>query len=203
MAIDIYNVTTAANTAAKPTKATKSTNKSENKTENAAASTKTDSQKSTFSDTAAVYEKSEAVSKPKNNSAIVAQLKADAEARQQQLLEIVRKSIGDQAFTFAKATNLKSVFENLAVDEDTRLQAQKDIAEDGYWGVNQTSDRIVDFAKALSGGDSSKAQELLNAFKKGFDQATKAWGDKLPDLCQKTYDAVLDKFQSWMDGTEQ
>lgn len=203
MAIDIYNVTTAANTAAKPTKATKSTNKSENRTENAAASTKTDSQKSTFSDTAAVYEKSEAVSKPKNNSAIVAQLKADAEARQQQLLEIVRKSIGDQAFTFAKATNLKSVFENLAVDEDTRLQAQKDIAEDGYWGVNQTSDRIVDFAKALSGGDSSKAQELLNAFKKGFDQATKAWGDKLPDLCQKTYDAVLDKFQSWMDGTEQ
>ena len=203
MAIDIYNVTTAANTAAKPTKATKSTNKSENKTENAAASTKTDSQKSTFSDTAAVYEKSKAVSKPKNNSAIVAQLKADAEARQQQLLEIVRKSIGDQAFTFAKATNLKSVFENLAVDEDTRLQAQKDIAEDGYWGVNQTSDRIVDFAKALSGGDSSKAQELLNAFKKGFDQATKAWGDKLPDLCQKTYDAVLDKFQSWMDGTEQ
>ena len=203
MAIDIYNVTTAANTAAKPTKATKSTNKSENSTENAAASTKTDSQKSTFSDTAAVYEKSKAVSKPKNNSAIVAQLKADAEARQQQLLEIVRKSIGDQAFTFAKATNLKSVFENLAVDEDTRLQAQKDIAEDGYWGVNQTSDRIVDFAKALSGGDSSKAQELLNAFKKGFDQATKAWGDKLPDLCQKTYDAVLDKFQSWMDGTEQ
>ena len=207
MAIDIYNVTTAANTAVKPTKATKSTNKSENttenKTENAATTTKTDSQKSTFSDTAAVYEKSEAVSKPKKNSAIVAQLKADAEARQQQLLEIVRKSIGDQAFTFAKATNLKSVFENLAVDEDTRLQAQKDIAEDGYWGVNQTSDRIVDFAKALSGGDSSKAQELLDAFKKGFDQATAAWGDKLPDLCQKTYDAVLDKFQNWMDGTEQ
>lgn len=203
MAIDIYNVTTAANTAVKPTKAAKSTNKSENKTENAAANAKTDSKKSTFSDTAAVYEKSESVSKPKNNSAIVAQLKADAEARQQQLLEIVRKSIGDQAFTFAKATNLKSVFENLNVDEDTRLQAQKDIAEDGYWGVNQTSDRIVDFAKALSGGDSSKAQELLDAFKKGFDQATAAWGDKLPDLCQKTYDAVLDKFQNWMDGTEQ
>ena len=39
------------------------------------------------------------------------------------------------------------------MDEKTRLQAQKDIAEDGYWGVEQTSERLVSFAKALSGGD--------------------------------------------------
>ncbi len=141
---------------------------------------------------------------PQQISAMILQkLKADAEARQNQLLEIVRKSIGDQAFTFAKATNLKSVFENMTVDQDTILQAQKDIADDGYWGVEQTSDRILDFAKALSGGDSSKAEELLNAFKKGFDQATAAWGDKLPDISQRTYDAVVEKFQKWTEGTEE
>ena len=91
----------------------------------------------------------------------------------------------------------------MSVDQDTILQAQKDIADDGYWGVEQTSDRILDFAKALSGGDSSKAEELLNSFKKGFDQATKAWGDKLPDISQGTYDAVVEKFQKWTDGTEE
>lgn len=36
---------------------------------------------------------------------------------------------------------------NFTVDEETQKQAQADIAEDGYWGVEQTSDRILDFAK--------------------------------------------------------
>ncbi len=53
--------------------------------------------------------------------------------------------------------------------------AQADIAEDGYWGVEQTSDRILDFAKALSGDDPDKADAMLEAFKKGFEQATKSW----------------------------
>ena len=55
---------------------------------------------------------------------------------------------------------------NFTVSADVKAQAQADIAEDGYWGVNQTSDRILDFAKALSGNDKSKAQELADAFKR-------------------------------------
>ncbi len=87
------------------------------------------------------------------------------------------------------------------VDEETKKNAREAISEDGYWGVNQTSDRIVDFAIALSGNDPSKAEELLDAFKKGFDEATKAWGKDLPDISQKTYDAVLSKFDAWKNGT--
>ena len=121
MGIDIYNVTSAVGTTS--TAAAKST-KSSDKTSESKTSDKT-----SFSDKAAVYEKSsdtdtKSSPKTKSNSAIVAQLKADAEAKQNQLLEIVRKSIGDQAFTFAKATNLKSVFQNMSVDQDTILQAQ-------------------------------------------------------------------------------
>lgn len=55
---------------------------------------------------------------------------------------------------------------NFTVDEETQKQAQADIAEDGYWGVEQTSDRILDFAKALSGNDPEKADLLIDAFKK-------------------------------------
>ena len=62
----------------------------------------------------------------------------------------------------------------------------KDVAEDGYWGAEQTSDRILSFAKALSGDDPDKAEELLNAFKKGYSQATKSWGGNLPSLCSDT-----------------
>ena len=125
MGIDIYNVTSAVGTTST---ATAKTTKASDKTSESKSS-----DKASFSDKA-VYEKSsdtgtKSSSKTKSNSAIVAQLKADAEARQNQLLEIVRKSIGDQAFTFAKATNLKSVFENMTVDQDTILQAQKYIAK--------------------------------------------------------------------------
>ncbi|MEE1027789.1 MAG: hypothetical protein UH211_03790, partial [Agathobacter sp.] len=116
---------------------------------------------SSFSDTAAVYEKSDNDKKTENtngksNSAIVAQLKADAEARRNQLMDIVRQSLNGQANkAFTAETGLKSIFENLQVDADTIAQAKADIAEDGYWGVEQTSDRILEFAKALSGNDSS------------------------------------------------
>lgn len=159
--------------------------------------------KNGFDETAAVYEKSdsqkvEGVTKKKDNSAIVAQLKADAEARYNQLIDIVRQSLGGQANkVFTAETGLKSLFEKVQVDADIIAQAKADIADDGYWGVEKTSDRILEFAKALSGDDPSKAEELLSAFKKGFDKATKAWGDKLPDISQKTYDAVIEKFNKW------
>lgn len=41
-------------------------------------------------------------------------------------------------------------------DPDTIKAAQESISEDGYWGVNKTSDRLVSMAIALSGGDTSK-----------------------------------------------
>lgn len=47
-----------------------------------------------------------------------------------------------------------------------------------------------------------KAQTLLDAFDKGFKEATKTWGKELPDVSQQTYTAVHGKFQNWMDGTE-
>ena len=62
--------------------------------------------------------------------------------------------------------------------------------------------RLNGIAKALSGGDSEKADEMIAAFKKGFDQATKAWGKSLPDISGRTYDAVMKKFDAWKNGTE-
>lgn len=100
---------------------------------------------------------------------------------------------------------LGEALSNIEVDEETKLQAQKDIAEDGYWGVKQTSERILDFAKALSGGDPSKADLLLDAYKKGFKTAEDAFGGegKLPQICYDTYDAVLKGFEQWKNGSSQ
>ena len=35
---------------------------------------------------------------------------------------------------------------------------------------------------------------MRSAFEKGYKQAEKTWGGKLPDISQKTYDAVMKKF---------
>ena len=161
---------------------------------------------------AAVYERSaesKTVSAKNMNvdrDALVAQLKADSEAQVKSLMDIVNKTISGQgkAFSMASGDDMWKFLAsgNFTVDAETKAQAQKDIAEDGYWGVEKTSDRIVDFAKALSGGDEKKADELIGAFKKGFEQATKAWGKTLPDISQRTYDRVLEKMDNWKNGTE-
>ncbi|MCR4610408.1 MAG: hypothetical protein K5644_00770 [Lachnospiraceae bacterium] len=178
------------------------------KKSNVTATSKEETSKSGFSSEAAVYEKSDsAVTNLQNNktdrSAIVSQLKADLETQKSQLLDIVRKTITGQGNAIANADDMWKFLASgdFTVDAETKANAQAAIAEDGYWGVNQTSDRILDFAIALSGNDSSKAEELIDAFKKGFSEATAAWGKELPDISQKTYDAVLEKFDAWKNGT--
>ena len=173
--------------------------------------TKTEEKAGKFSEEAAVYEKSSddtAVKSEKyskgDRTALVQQLKADQEKMMNNLLEIVQKTIAGQGSTFAVASQ-DDMWKFLAegkftADPDTIAKAKEDISEDGYWGVEKTSDRILEFAKALSGDDPDKADELLAAFKKGYKQATGTWGKDLPDISSKTYDAVLKKFDYWKNS---
>lgn len=139
----------------------------------------------------------------KKNSALIEKLKADSEARVSQMRSLVEKMMSQQGVAIGNADSMWSFLASgkFTVSADVKAQAQKDIADDGYWGVEQTSDRIVDFAKALSGDDASKADEMIEAFKKGFQQATGSWGKKLPDISQRTYDAVMKKFDEWKSGS--
>lgn len=149
------------------------TNSYQTSTASKTASTSTD--KTTTSDkaeTGVVYEKSSQTDKDtvtkKTDYAMVAKLKADAEQRTSQLRSLVEKMMTKQGTAIANADSMWSFLAdgNFTVDEETQKQAQADIAEDGYWGVEQTSDRILDFAKALSGNDPEKADLLIDAFKK-------------------------------------
>ena len=126
-------------------------------------------------------------------------MQADTEARTAQLRSLVEQLICKQGNTYGQATDMWQFLAsgNFTVDAATKAQAQADIAEDGYWGVEATSDRILDFAKALAGNDPEKADEMLAAFKKGYEAAAKTWGGELPEISQRTYDAVLEKFDKW------
>lgn len=172
------------------------------KAESAAAS------ENTTTNEGVVYEKSEATEKPKKykpNAELIAKLKADADARTQQFRTLVEQMMGKQGITIGNADDMWKFLAkgNFTVSPEVKAQAQADIAEDGYWGVKQTSDRIVDFAKALTGGDPDKIEEMRAAFEKGFKQATGTWGGELPEISQQTYQAVMDKFDAWAEEAAQ
>ncbi len=157
---------------------------------------------------AAVYEKSETIPEtPKKiytrDEVSVNRLMAEVDRRTQSLRELVQRLIIKQGETFTDATDIYQKLREgkVQVDDATRAQAQKDIAEDGFWGVEQTSGRMVEFAKALSGGDPAKANEMIAAVKKGLEEAKKAWGGDLPEISQKTVDATIKKLEEWRDGT--
>ena len=134
-----------------------------------------------------------------DRAALVKQLKADQESRQQQLTNIVKQMMGQQATTYATSNDMWKFLAkgNYTVDAQTKAQAQKDISEDGYYGVKQTSERLFDFASALAGDDVEKLKKMQAAMQKGFQQATGAWGQKLPDICQQTLDAANKKFEEY------
>lgn len=166
--------------------------KTDNKAETSKETTSADS-------TGVVYEPSKetaSTKKYKPDTNMIAKMKADAEARTSQLKSLVEKMLTKQGEAYGKANDIWSLLSsgNFTVDAATKAQAQADIAEDGYWGVSQTSQRILDFATALTGGDPDKIEEMRAAFEKGFKQATKTWGGSLPDISQRTYDAVMKGF---------
>lgn len=153
-------------------------------------------------DTAAVYDKTKL--SEDDRKAITAQLKADQEKRQAQLTELVQNMISKQTNTFGEATDIWKFLAkgDFTVDAETKKKAQEDISEDGYWGVKQTSDRIVSFATALAGDDEKALEEMKEAFIKGYKQAEKQWGGELPEISQKTYDAVMEKFDKLLKKDE-
>ncbi len=179
---------------------------------------KKDTEVKVKSEAAAVYEKSEdssqktsqATKKETDRTKIIQQLKADDALRQQQLMDIVHKMMGKQAKSYGIANvdnSDDSIWKFLAkgdftVDAATKAQAQEDISEDGYWGVNQTSSRILDFAKALAGDNPEKLEQMRAAFEKGYKQAEETWGGELPDISKQTFDAVMKGFDELTGKTE-
>ena len=180
------------------------------------ADTRTDDKKT---ESGAVYEKSSqnlqkatySVNKmsKEDREALVRKLQSALEQQQSQLVSLVNKTLAGQAGIFGKANgnDNNSIWRTLAsgnftVDAATKAQAQKDISEDGYFGVKQTSQRLFDFASALAGDDVEKMKKMQSAMEKGFKQAEKTWGGSLPAICRETMNAAGKMFEDYYKSKE-
>ena len=138
---------------------------------------------------------------------LVNSLKAEQDANQQKLMDLVRNIIGNQSGKFAvanadSAVEGDSIWSFLAkgdytVDPQTKADAQAAISEDGYYGVKQTSQRLFDFAAALAGDDVNKMREMQSAMMDGYNEAAKLWGGELPQISQDTINAANDLFDDY------
>lgn len=96
-----------------------------------------------------------------------------------------------------------NVFQQLAsITGNKNWEDDGSTDNDPMWGVEAVANRLVDFAKAISGGDPAKIDELRNAIKKGFGAAEKAWGKKMPSITGKTYDRTMELLDEWQNGTD-
>ncbi|MCF6238011.1 MAG: hypothetical protein L3J79_04220 [Candidatus Marinimicrobia bacterium] len=109
------------------------------------------------------------------------------------LRNLVVKTLQDQGLTLQFSTDAGEVnFKTM-----TQEEAQALVAEDGYFGVDRTSQRIVDFAIGSFGNDPEKLQQMKDAIDQGFLQAQDAFGGALPEISQQTYDAIMEKLDAF------
>ena len=101
-----------------------------------------------------------------------------------------------------QGTTLRQVISGetqLQADPQTIAAAQAAISEDGEWGVKQTAGRILDFARAVIGEDPARLEKVRAAVEQGFKEATEMLGGSLPEISQRTYDAVMAEFDRWRE----
>ncbi len=92
---------------------------------------------------------------------------------------------------------------DVEIDEATRLEAQKMIDPGGPYSPEAVSDRLVDFAMAISGGDIEKLDKLKEAIEEGFRQAEEILGE-LPEISKETYKLTMEKLDAWAnEGLEE
>lgn len=129
----------------------------------------------------------------------VAKLMNDSERRLQNFQDLLQGLMQNQSGTY-KVFMLGREFN---VDQKTVDKAKADLEPGGDQSVQVVADRIVAMAKALTGGDPSKVEEMKAAAIKGFELAEKAWGGKLPDISQQTHTEVMRQFSAWAGMTAQ
>jgi hypothetical protein len=127
----------------------------------------------------------------------IASIKSAAEQAYANLRVLVEQLLKSQHKSVGGSANTNKIDSVSAMDP-----AQQAISEDGEFGVKAVSDRIVQFAVAVSGGDRAQYEKLKAAIDKGFQQASKALGGELPAISQQTYREVMRKLENWKNSTD-
>lgn len=119
--------------------------------------------------------------------------------REESLRNMVTQLLSLQAKGKSVKSSAPNVAEILPAANTEAVSAESAEGED-FYGVDAVATRIMDMAVSLSGGDTSKIETLKNAVIKGFEEAGVAFGQELPEVCDKTYDEIMKRFDYWKEN---
>ncbi|PIF03769.1 MAG: hypothetical protein CSA86_04500 [Arcobacter sp.] len=89
--------------------------------------------------------------------------------------------------------SLKNIgYEGKPITELSVEEANDLLSEDGFFGVKQTSKRVSDFVLNFSDDDVEILKKGREGIVKGFEEAEKLWGGKLPDISYETQAKTLE-----------
>lgn len=109
------------------------------------------------------------------------------------LRDLFATNLKEQGIATLVATGDSDInLESLTPEEATEL-----VSDDGYFGVNNTAQRIFDFAVGMAGNDPSRLDAIVSGISDGFAQAEEAWGGTLPEISYATKDAIQTMLQDW------
>jgi len=77
-------------------------------------------------------------------------------------------------------------YEGKPIAQLSQEEAGALVADDGFFGIQQTAERIANFVIQGSGGDEEMMRAGRKGIMQGFDEAEALWGGKLPDISYKT-----------------
>jgi hypothetical protein len=87
---------------------------------------------------------------------------------------------------------------NIKIDKTAQKEAEAMIADGGEFSALNVSNRIVEFAKVVAGGDRSKVEQLKAAVEDAYNEVKREFGDEeLPAITQVTYQMIMAKLDAW------
>lgn len=77
-------------------------------------------------------------------------------------------------------------YEGKPIADLSQEEAKELVADDGFFGITQTSERIANFVLMGAGDNVEMLKAGREGILRGFDEAEGMWGKKLPDISYET-----------------
>lgn len=82
-------------------------------------------------------------------------------------------------------------YEGKPITQLSQNEASELLGDDGFFGIEQTSQRVSDFVLNFSGDDIALLKEGREGVERGFNEALKLFGGQLPDISYETHERTL------------
>lgn len=98
-------------------------------------------------------------------------------------------------------------YEGKPITELSENEAKDLLSDDGFFGIEQTSNRVAEFVFSFAGDDLELLEKGKEGIIKGFEEAEKLFGGELPEISYKTQERTLslinEKINSLSETTSQ